>query len=228
LRDVAAQIADRKGLKLVGRGGWMPGRRDNAEAEQFYQYALSLKKAGKLDTIIAASRWSMYAVGFPAFEPQEYGNRFFSRNGILPSTQAEMTETWKATMTDFLSDFAGVNIVVLLQVPQFPFFPPKDMAMQELGLRLRPLPAKSLEDHKRDNAVVNEFFRAESARYPRLKIVDPASVLCNETQCFPRLGNKSLYYDDDHISAFGATLLQPLLSAAVGNRSPESSDRTER
>jgi len=44
-------------------------------------------------------------------------------------------------------------------------------------------------------------------RYPSVKVVDPADVLCTDEICNVESGGNPLYLDDDHLSDSGASLV---------------------
>ena len=44
---------------------------------------------------------------------------------------------------------------------------------------------------------------------PRIVIWDPFPLLCPGTSCSPFHGDRSLYFDGDHLSGYGNRLLQP-------------------
>lgn len=65
---------------------------------------------------------------------------------------------------------------------------------------------------KRNSYVVDRLSDIPSA----VKIVDPAKQFCSETSCFAVLDGKPLYFDDDHMSVYGAGFVAKKIVANGG------------
>lgn len=151
-------------------------------------------------------RWSMYAVGFPDFEPEETGTRYLEWNGREPSDTAEATEFFKLHFEKTLNVFNKRKkpVAIFLQVPQMPFFPVKEAVIDSYDLRINELPKKSVTEHQQDHATVNAFFKHLESVHSNIYLIDAAKMLCPDGYCITRIGWNVLYKDDDHLSVFGA------------------------
>lgn len=55
-------------------------------------------------------------------------------------------------------------------------------------------------------------------RIPKLETWDPAEVLCPSGNCSAMSGERPLFFDGDHLSAYGNHILFPSFSAAIGSK----------
>lgn len=183
---------------------------------------LGLAKHKNFRGVFMAGRWSMYAVGFFDFEVEEYGHPFLSYGGKKAENLEEARRNFQANLTDFVHVMDGKSIMLMAQVPQYPFFPKKDALMEAAGFKVRPFPEKSILAHRADHAVVNNIFSELASRYKNVLLADPAEVLCVTGQCNWRVGNRLLYKDDDHLSVYGASYIAPFLSMQVDRLTAKS------
>ena len=172
-----------------------------------------LQMAGYRGTFMAL-RWNMYSVGFPPYEVEESGNRFLPWNGERPRDNDEGLEFFRLNMEQLLGALdmpaRPTALGILLQVPQMPFFAHKEALIDVHGLRFRPLPVKSLAEHEATNAPLARTLMALPVKNLRLSLLYSAPLLCPDGSCPYRHGWKALYKDDDHLSVYGSSLLEPL------------------
>ncbi|WP_438462095.1 acyltransferase family protein [Marinomonas sp. PE14-40] len=152
--------------------------------------------------VILASRWSMYAVGFPNDEPEETGERFLTLNGSKAKDTVEALYYYKKHMNRLVMGLSHAPILIFKQVPRYSFMPVKETIIDFLGYRLRDLPVKNISDYRKDNEVVNSIF--SNIKNKNVEFIDPAETLCNATECFWKEEFDLLYKDDDHLSVLGA------------------------
>lgn len=75
--------------------------------------------------------------------------------------------------------------------------------------------AISVEDYRQRSAASRAALD-EAARRCNIHLLDPQPILCGPQQCFGDLNGHPLYFDDDHLSQFGARQLVPLLREVSG------------
>ncbi|PMP11309.1 hypothetical protein BCS93_08845 [Vibrio breoganii] len=49
-----------------------------------------------------------------------------------------------------------------------------------------------------------------------VQVLDPTSVLCNDKYCFGDIDGSPLYFDDDHLSTFGAKVAASTFDSVFG------------
>lgn len=179
-----------------------------------------------------ASRWSMYAVGFPVDDPEEKGTRYLPLDGNGTTNLDEGTRNFRIHLQQFFSDFDGKPTLFILEVPRYSFFPKKELIMESVGLRLRPLPVKTLAGHRTEQEKTLSIILQASSPHPTVRIADPANILCAGGTCIWHEDWQLLYKDDDHLSIHGAEKLRPLVTEflrdvsklQVANRRSEMKD----
>jgi peptidoglycan/LPS O-acetylase OafA/YrhL len=166
---------------------------------------------------ILASRWSMYALGFPVDEPEEIGDRFLSLDGRKAENQAEAVKYFRLHLDRLLAGFSDKPILIFKEVPRYSFMPKKEAIMEFWGAKLRPLPEKTIEKH-RDEQKMMEVIFCEAVSYHRnIELFDPTIVLCTNGICAWREGRSLLYKDDDHLSVFGVEKFHTSFSNIISN-----------
>jgi peptidoglycan/LPS O-acetylase OafA/YrhL len=173
---------------------------------------------------IMASRWSMYAVGFPPDEPEETGTRYLPLDGNAAKNPTEAGKNFRTLLNRFLTDISVKPTLLLLEVPRYPFFPKKELVMDWAGLKLRPLPSKTTAEHSREQKETRKMIQVIAAEFATVHLADPAEILCADGACVWHIGWKLLYKDDDHLSVYGSERLTPIFKNffvdAGGQRSP--------
>jgi hypothetical protein len=67
----------------------------------------------------------------------------------------------------------------------------------------------SLEEYRQRNAFVLET-QDMAAERCGVKILDPIPYLCSDSRCRGDVGGQPIYFDDDHLSERGGSLLIPM------------------
>lgn len=204
LVNVVEKSAAKNGLALVHIRGSL--------ADQHVEL-LNLTRKPTYKGTILASRWSMYAVGFPPDEPEEKGDRYLVLNGKKATNSAEATEFFKAHLKRLLTALPeNQPILIFKEVPRYPFMPQKEALMEWAGFRLRPLPVKSRQTHIDEQRTTSEIFSNVVSNFKNLQLIDPAELLCAKQGCIWRDGWNLLYKDDDHLSVYGAETFQAIFN----------------
>jgi hypothetical protein len=205
------------------------GKAPMIPVEKSHKRAVELIHLPNFKGMILSARWSMY-IKFPDDEPEEKGNRYFKFDGKTPSNESEATDVFKRSFVRLLEEIQGVNAVIVLDPPRYPFFPKKEALMSAMHLKLRPLNPKTPDDHRKDQGVVNAIIEDEARKHPSVTLIDPASVLCKQNECTWRDGDRLIYSDDDHLSIYGAQKIMPLikekLDAFIGSKGTETIHQT--
>ena len=114
---------------------------------------------------------------------------------------------------------AGCEIWVLRPIPSYSFSVPQIM-MRTMRSGRDPRPFyMSLADHNEKNADVQMILDEIGDSHPGVKFLDPVPSLCPEGVCLPEVDNQPLYFDNNHLSKFGALYIEPVFAnfiAALG------------
>ena len=71
----------------------------------------------------------------------------------------------------------------------------------------------SLDEVADRRSAISSVHRGIAAGYDDVEIVDPVPILCGDV-CSQRRPDGWVFYDDDHVSLYGASLLGPALAEA--------------
>ncbi len=170
-----------------------------------------------LKAVILISRWNWY-IEAPINDPQEKNHRYFQYNDFYPTNKEEAVSVFEKSYNDLLKKLENVQIIVLQQVPRYPYLVLKEAFMSELGLRLRPLKKKPVDEYKNNVSQVNKILLEPTLKNKSIKVIDPTEILCPEKVCINRERNNVLYEDDDHLSVYGTKKIMPLIEDALKNK----------
>lgn len=123
----------------------------------------------------------------------------------LPShrTVQEREKIWRAYIGVLNAlDEGGKNVILVMQAPELK----------------EPIETLIKRDHDTDGEVSgipkkwwlkrNQFVRTRISEVPKsISIIDPTQLFCNELECFAARNGVAYYFDDDHISVAGATVV---------------------
>ena len=76
--------------------------------------------------------------------------------------------------------------------------------------------APSLSEHETRNREIALIFEAVQGELAVSRIVNPADYLCDAESCMVTIDNRPLYRDDNHLSAFGASVLGSMFDSVFG------------
>jgi peptidoglycan/LPS O-acetylase OafA/YrhL len=136
-----------------------------------------------------------------------HAHLFGSHEGVYPRQPAEGSgdrrqEVWRSyvgVLHRFVA--AGKNVTLVLQAPELP----RNLA--NLALRQRqPLrvPGVSVDWWNERTG----FVRARLHEIPPgVKVIDPANLFCDVSECLAVISGTALYFDDHHMSVAGATIV---------------------
>ncbi|RJX72394.1 acyltransferase [Vibrio sinensis] len=121
-------------------------------------------------------------------------------------------ESFKATVCEISQS----NPVYLLkQTPELRDNVPKTMYKNLLQGKDDISVSITLNEYQRRIEPLNKLYQELEADC-NVTVLDPAPWLCDETSCDGDINNKPMYFDDDHLSEYGAQQLIPLFKQAWG------------
>lgn len=110
---------------------------------------------------------------------------------------------------------AGVRVAIMRQVPSQQNDVPKSLALAALLGRDVHDVGVSVAEHfvytRRSNSILDDIARTEH----RLIVLDPIPYLSRNGHCIAESAGHALYFDNQHLTLFGAGFLRPLFAALV-------------
>jgi hypothetical protein len=98
----------------------------------------------------------------------------------------------------------GLNVYVLLQVPKFLEKSPLKQVAYERRYGLQASLVSTIDPKYRTaNEVVVELLSG----VPNVQLLDFESLICSENSCSQFINGDSIYFDDDHLNAYGSKWL---------------------
>jgi hypothetical protein len=181
-----------------------------------------LSTRANIDGMLLISRWSLYESG-NAWDQKNNWLVRSSSTGIRSVGPRQNREALAQGISDLVQQAPAASLVAILQpVPQPSF---------DAGLRAhvnkhfgRPAAlAIDQSEHERQSA----GFRAvlDDLRVvfgDRLRLYDPAALLCQDSRCLAADGDYLYYSDGSHLTALGVERLKPLLRSIVADLARES------
>lgn len=173
----------------------------------------SLKKQKMLPStapLVIASRTSSYILG--PNEPDRT-NEIPVPSSYLstphPSRDAAFLQEMRNGMIETACEFAKTRQVYMLRpIPELKFDVPKTMGRTLILGEPREV-SISLEEYHQRNAFVWET-QDMAAERCGVRILDPLPYLCRDGRCQGSVAGLPIYYDDDHLSERGGSLLIPM------------------
>ena len=153
-----------------------------------------LKKNTTITTVIVSYRLNQYLFGKHETSYPTLPNIISKQERIdIWASYAQLLDQLKAS---------GKDVIAVLQVPEVRKRP-EDLIFKAYPLD-REITSVPAEWWHRRNAFVTEHARAISNE---IKLIDPTGLFCDTYNCHLTNKGQSLYFDDDHMSVAGATLL---------------------
>jgi len=170
----------------------------------------------RTDTNPGCSEWTREAVDFIAADPhikevvvsyRIHSALFGDHEGIYPRLPDEFGDarrsaiwaSYKTILNRFIS--AGKHVTVVLQAPELP---------RQVDKLIR-----QADDPRNVDGVSTDWWHRRSAYVERrlgelpsgVRIVRPESLFCDAVRCYAVKDARALYFDDDHMSNYGAGLV---------------------
>jgi len=172
--------------------------------------AVSLLDQNKeIRTVILAARWAIASVGY------RFGNEagrtvVISPEGVKGNARA-FHEGLERTLK-YLND-RGLEVIIVTQAPEIGWHVPSVLARSTLFGHDMPS-GPSLEIYRERQRIVSSTLNELSHHY-RFRVVDIARVLCPGQSCLIQLEGQSLYWDDDHLSSYGAAVVSSVFDGVL-------------
>lgn len=174
------------------------------QTERVMEYLLAQKN---IRTVVLANRWALHF------------SQMQRRYGALDDRAEADMAAWRARSLQRVIDtltWAGKRVIVFGPVPEviagsdnIPSLAAR-IHHQGLSVDLRPTPM--------------QFQQQEAAMMPTYRIIEdktkahmiwPHDTLCDDTRCQIERDGRMMYYDDDHLSSYGALIFTPVFKSLL-------------
>jgi peptidoglycan/LPS O-acetylase OafA/YrhL len=193
-----------------------PGERTCAEFN-----AAILEQIGgrpEIETVILAARWAMASIG------TRYKNES-GRSMFLVDLESGETEAGdnaalfeiglQRTIEALVKQ--GKKIVLVTQVPEVGHDVPSASYSAKLtGRDVNEMISPSIEEYRERTANVSRVFALLNSEHA-VTIIDPAKLLCDDTNCRVVMDGTPLYRDDNHLSLRGCVFVSSLFDTVISS-----------
>lgn len=212
--DLAARRYGRNGV-FAGERGCPPlvdvDRLDWTDCRSVNTAILDMiSREPQIQTVILAARWGMWAERSPyKSEPGPAFDLWSGKTGepVAPDNHLIFAAGLRRTVATLRA--AGKEIWIVGPVPEVGFNVPRYFFLQSIGigrgLDIRP----NVEEFAERQKFALDTLTEVSDRYDA-NMVQPYSLLCDSQHCRIQQDGRALYFDDDHLSRFGAEKLNGL------------------
>lgn len=206
-------------LIVVGHSGCPPianvvrfdhiGNSLNCASHNTLQRHLEWINAQNPEKILLVGRWSLYIEGFVREGKLQTAHHFLRDQG---TDQAKIIHD-KNLRKDIL--LSGLKRTLRALKAKEVYLVDQPMDFAEVGYRAM-LRSPSISRKMLSNYNSSRHEVLSNIHHP--KLIDLSKLFCNEVDCYTRLGGNMLYDDDNHLSAYGSSivwekLLHPILDA---------------
>jgi len=163
--------------------------------------------------VLMVSRFSQYFAGKNQAATAQAPNYY------IQSPYTERSETFYSEMSDGLvaaaCAFAEHRPVFMLRpIPEMPVNVPQYMSRSLLfGGSLERVNVSRSEYHKRQARV--RAAQDQAAAQCGVKLLEVTDIFCDQENCWGDKNGRPMYYDDDHLSEYGADFLAPQLKRVL-------------
>jgi hypothetical protein len=162
----------------------------------------------KLKLVVLAARWPLYRDEPPFYDLNS--PRVKMEAIAAPGTRPPLARLVDATLTAIEAANSRARIVIIGPVPELTFLPPECIAQarhlhrREQGCWTAPSGPPLARAWPAEAQI-----RLALATHPKAQATFPTRELCSAQICLTTLDDRLIYFDDDHLSAFGARKLVP-------------------
>lgn len=225
--DTAARAAGRQGLILTMAGCYplvglnMP---DGNACRLFVDAAIKrINSDPSIDTIILIGRWSTAVLGTRygyGAGPSWFISDDETTRGLGPD---ENLDVLRRSLKRTLSALSSKRIFVVAYIPEQSVYVPQAAALSQLLNRETPVGVpRAIFDARQQK--VHEWLDS-GAQQGLYTVLDVGALLCDTQYCVATRQGKSLYADDNHLSATGAKYIRSIFVPAMESRiRPASAD----
>jgi len=175
----------------------------------------ALKMTRYRDVVLVA-RWGRYALRSDVSNNQFYIRDEKSRVSSIEENQRVIRESLRRTVEEIRA--GGARAWIVMEAPYVDFDPPNRLA-RLIARGEHPQTMYGIDVVKERER--NAFMRALVAELP-VRVIDPANALCDAQRCLAVAHGKPLYFDDNHLSIYGAARLAPLMAQIFSKRPVEA------
>lgn len=172
-------------------------------------------------TVILIARWSIHSdlTGFGAADRERIAP--FRHQGWFRDARRAARESFATAVPQTIAalEAAGKKVVILLSIPEAR--QPVPEAMARASLTGAPLTVAARRQDFLEYTVFPRQVLERAALEQGVTLVDPATVLCPDERCRIGEAGRPFYFDDDHLSRFGAEQVAPLLAPAIAGPAAE-------
>lgn len=159
-------------------------------------------------TVILHARWAYYESGTDV-RGEKGGDKYklllvrdeLDKEGVYPNKVFE--RGFRKTIDTLLA--SGREVVIVEGVPEIGWDVPNALLI-ESRWSLSPPPAPTLDDTISRQAGVRLIFDLYKD-HPRVKFIDPTTIMCHTGRCMIEHNGVPLYYDDNHLTKAASALL---------------------
>ncbi len=178
---------------------------------EFVSRAIETSKTMPEDApLLVVNRASSYAFGptEPERAKEPFPSIYFSTPHASPTPAflREYRERFIATVCEFAKNR---QVYLVRPIPEMPEHVPKSMGRALLLGKKKEIKLPLDAYFKRHQYIWDT--QDEASRQCGVRVLDPLPYLCSDGACLSAINGRPLYYDDDHLSEYGGSLLEPLL-----------------
>lgn len=176
----------------------------------------TLEAQPAIKTVIMVARWARYVDGTeiaPAPTPPPLLVDDQQAAASASSNKEVFERALRRSLDRMRSD--GRHIVVLESVPEIAVSVPDALAQLAVLGRAVDEIAPGIELYRQRQAGTHAIFARAATDYPMFATVPVSDALCPQARCRVEMEGLSLYYDDNHLSAHGVSLIEPKLRAML-------------
>jgi peptidoglycan/LPS O-acetylase OafA/YrhL len=167
--------------------------------------------------LVIASRYAGVALGAngrhgKVQEPAAYFS--VPQSSVTPALLREFSDRIIATACEAAA--GGRAVYLVRPVPEMVRHVPRS-ASRRMSLGMDGEVSISMSDYQARNGWVWSA-QDEAARRCGVKVLDLTASLCRNGRCYGTQGGRPMYFDDNHLSEYGNTLLAPLFAPVFGKR----------
>jgi hypothetical protein len=171
----------------------------------------------KLDFAMLIGRWTYYSTGDASGDFRFVGSQFEVPKDRQASSQA-FFDHFGSTLRYFAAN--KVPVIVLHQVPTQRIEPQKAYFMTTLSAgdpdQIIANSSVSAQEYRQAYGPVRRQIEAiVGSMGNQVATVDVADIYCNAHVCPIGSAKRSFYFDDNHLSDYGASLIMPRLGPAM-------------
>jgi peptidoglycan/LPS O-acetylase OafA/YrhL len=223
LRPAFIEIARRNGsVGLLASTGGCPPLIDVVRMEPTYRGCEKInqeifsfiRSSPSIIDVILVARWAYFVEG--GMYKDEPTDRYRTKHVLLANTSTSPQRSTRQVMATALDQTvgklltAGKRVWIVGPVPEIGVDVPKALYLRTLGIGtgIQIEPPREEFERRQFNAI--QMIKTIAGKY-QIAVVWPDQALCTNKSCAVAVEGRSLYQDDNHLSEFGALLIEPII-----------------